>query len=201
MKEFTGKTVEEAVAKACEELGLTENKLVYQVVEEKTGLFRKSAKIAVYDIEDAREYAEEYLKNAITAMGIDVDVSGLVEEDIIKIVLDSDHNPILIGKNGKTLQGLNELTKLAVSNKFRRKYRVLLDVADYKTEKYEKVTRIAIRVAKDVRRTRVDAELDPMTPDERRVVHNALSGFRGVRTESIGEGPDRHICIRYVDDR
>ena len=201
MKEFTGKTVEEAVAKACEELGLAENKLVYQVVEEKTGLFRKSAKIAVYDIEDAREYAEEYLKNSITAMGIDVDVSGIVEEDIIKIVLDSDHNPILIGKNGKTLQGLNELTKLAVSNKFRRKYRVLLDVADYKTEKYEKVTRIAIRVAKDVRRTRVDAELDPMTPDERRVVHNALSGFRGVRTESIGEGPDRHICIRYVSEK
>ena len=201
MKEYTGKTVEEAVAKACEELGLAENKLVYQVTEEKTGLFRKSAKIAVYDIEEAREYAEEYLKNSITAMGIDVDVSGLVEEDIIKIVLDSDHNPILIGKNGKTLQGLNELTKLAVSNKFRRKYRVLLDVADYKTEKYEKVTRIALRVAKDVRRTRVDAELDPMTPDERRVVHNALSGFRGVRTESIGEGPDRHICIRYVNDR
>ena len=201
MKEFSAKTVEEAVANACAELGITENKLVYQVTEEKTGLFRKSAKIAVYDIEDAREYAEEYLKKAISAMGIDVEVSGIVEEDIIKIVLDSDHNPILIGKNGKTLQGLNELTKLAVSNKFRRKYRVLLDVADYKTEKYEKVTRIAIRVAKDVRRTRVDAELDPMTPDERRVVHNALSGFRGVRTESIGEGPDRHICIRYVSEK
>lgn len=200
MKEYSAKTVEEAVAKACEELAIPENKLVYQVVEEKSGLFRKSAKIAVYDIEDAREYAEEYLKKSISAMGIDVEVSGIVEEDIIKIVLDSDHNPILIGKNGKTLQGLNELTKLAVSNKFRRKYRVLLDVADYKTEKYEKVTRIALRVAKDVRRTRIDAELDPMTPDERRVVHNALSSFRGVRTESLGEGPDRHICIRYVKE-
>lgn len=201
MKEFSAKTVEEAVAKACEELGVIEGKLVYQVVEEKTGLFRKSAKICVYDIEDARVYAEEYLKKMITEMGIDVEVSGIVEDDIIKIVLDSDHNPILIGKNGKTLQGLNELTKLAVSNKFRRKYRVLLDVADYKTEKYEKVTRIAIRVAKEVRRTKIDAELDPMTPDERRVVHNALSSFRGVRTESVGEGANRHIVIRYVKEK
>lgn len=200
MKEYSAKTVEEAVAKASQELGVAESKLVYQVTEEKTGLFRKSAKICVYDIEDARVYAEEYLKKMITEMGIDVEVSGIVEDDIIKIVLDSDHNPILIGKNGKTLQGLNELTKLAVSNKFRRKYRVLLDVADYKTEKYDKVTRIAIRTAKEVRRSRMDAELDPMTPDERRVVHNALSSFRGVRTESIGEGPTRHICIKYVKE-
>lgn len=200
MKEFTAKTVEECVAKACEELGVTEARLVYQVTEEKSGFFKKTATIAVYDIEDARLYAEEYLKKMLTDMGFDVDVSGIVEDDIIKIVLDSNHNPILIGKNGRTLQGINEITKLAVSNKFRRKYRVLLDVADYKTEKYEKVTRIAIRVAKEVRRSKVDAELDPMTPDERRVVHNALSNFRGVRTESEGEGADRRIWIRYVNE-
>lgn len=201
MKEFTAKTVEEAVKLACDELGVSENHLVYQIKEEKKSLFKKAATIAVYDIEDARIYAEEYLKNAISPMGIDVETSSIVEDEIIKVVLDSDHNPILIGKGGRTLQALNELTKLAVSNKFRRRYRVLLDVADYKTDKYEKVTRIAIRVAKEVRRTRIDAELDPMTPDERRVVHNALSSFRGVRTESTGEGNNRHVCIRYDEDR
>ena len=200
MKEFSAKSVEEAVKAACEELGVAENRLVYTVKEEKKGLFKKTATIAVYDIEDARDYAEEYLKNMLTTMGFDVEVSSIIEDEIIKIVLDSDHNPILIGKGGKTLQSLNELTKLAVSNKFRRRYRVLLDVADYKTDKYEKVTRIAIRVAKDVRRSKIDAELDPMTPDERRVVHNALANFRGVKTESEGEGPNRHICIRYIPE-
>ena len=201
MKEYAAKTVEEAVKLASEELGTPENRLVYEVREEKKTLFKKMAVIAVYDIEDARSYAEEYLKDILTNLGVEVEVSSIIEEEIIKVVLDSNHNPILIGKGGRTLQALNELTKLAVSNKFRRRYRVLLDVADYKTDKYERVTRIAIRVAKEVRRSKVDAELDPMTPDERRVVHNALSSFRGVRTESTGEGQNRHICIRYDGDR
>lgn len=200
MKEFSGKTVEEAVAAACSELGVAENRLVYEVLEEKKTLFKKVARIAIYDIEDARAYAEKYLKSIFDAMGLDVDVSSEVEDDIIKIVLDSDRNPILIGKNGRTLQSLNEITKLAVSNKYRHRYRVLLDVGDYKTEKYEKCVRIALRVAKEVRRTKIDAELDPMTPDERRMVHNALSDFRGIRTESEGEGPNRRIFIRYVNE-
>ncbi|MCR5078652.1 MAG: protein jag [Bacilli bacterium] len=200
MKEFTGKTVEEAVANACSELGVAENRLVYEVLEEKKGLFKKVARIVIYDITDARAYAEEYLNKVFEAMGLDVEVNSTVEDDIIKVVLESDRNPILIGKNGKTLQSLNEITKLAVSNKYRHRYRVLLDVGDYKSEKYEKCVRIAIRVAKEVRRTKVDAELDPMTPDERRMVHNALTDFRGVRTESEGEGPNRRIFIRYVND-
>ena len=200
MKEFSGKTVEEAVAAATSELGVAENRLVYEVLEERKTLFKKVARIAVYDITDARAYAENYLNKVFEAMGMEVEVSSIIEDDIIKIVLESERNPILIGKNGKTLQSLNEITKLAVSNKFRRRYRVLLDAGDYKNEKYEKCVRIALRVAKEVRRSKVDAELDPMTPDERRMVHNALSNFRGVRTESEGEGPNRRIFIRYVND-
>ena len=103
------------------------------------------------------------------------------------------------GRGGKTLQALNELTKLAVSNKFKRRYRILLDVGGYKEEKYDKVVSIAKREANRVLRSKVDAQLDPMTPDERRMVHNALSGMEHIKTESIGEGSDRAICIKYVD--
>ncbi len=199
MKEFTAKTVEDAVALAASELGVDAKKLAYKVTDEKKGLFKKSATIAVYDNDDAASYAAEYLKSSLAALGVESTVEAIIDEDIIKVSVDSARNPILIGRGGRTLQALNELTKLAVSNKFRRRYRVLLDVGNYKEDKYEKVTRIAKRAANDVLATHSDVQLDPMTPDERRVVHNALSNMEHIKTESTGEGHDRAIWIRYVD--
>ncbi len=199
MKEYTAKTVEEAVKAACDELKIAEERLVYEVKEEKRGLFRKSATISVYEDEDAALYAEQYLKQAIRALGVDVMTESKREDEIIKITIDSDRNPALIGKGGRTLQALNELTKLAVSNKFRRRYRILLDVGGYKEDKYERLASIAKRTAKQVQRTHIDVRLDPMTPDERRAVHNALTGWEHIKTESTGEGADRAINIRYID--
>lgn len=199
MKEYSAKTVEEAVAAAASELGLEPAHLVYEVKEEKRGLFRKSATIAVYEEADAALYAETYLKDALKALGVEIETESVMEEGIIKITIDSDANPILIGKGGKTLQALNEVTKFAVSTKFRKRYRILLDVGGYKEDKYERVAHIAKRTAKTVLRTHVDAALDPMTPDERRVVHNTLSDWEHIKTESSGEGPDRAVTIKYVD--
>ena len=199
MKEFTGKTVDEAIAAAAAELGVEANHLVFEVTEEKKGLFKKSATIAVYEDDDAAKYAEKYLKGALGALGIDIETESVIEEGIIKVTIDSESNPILIGKGGKTLQALNEVTKFAVSTKFRKRYRILLDVGGYKEDKYERVAYIAKRSAKTVLRTHIDVALDPMTPDERRVVHNALSDWEHIKTESSGEGADRAVTIKYVD--
>ena len=199
MKEYSAKTIEEAVKLACDELSVDEKHLVYEVKEEKKSLFRKTATIAVYTDEDAAGYAEKYLHDAIAALGVEVTTSSVVEESIIKVTIDSDRNSVLIGRSGKTLQALNELAKLAVSNRFKKRFRVLLDVGGYKEEKYGKVASIARREAERVVRTQVDCKLDPMTPDERRIVHNALSGMEHVKTESIGQGPNRAVVIKYVD--
>lgn len=199
MKEYTAKTVEEAVALACADLGVDEKHLVFEVKEEKKSLFRKAATIAAYEEDDAAAYAETYLHDAIAALGIEITTSSVVEDSIIKVTIDSERNPVLIGRGGKTLQALNELVKLAVGNKFKRRYRILLDVGGYKEEKYEKVTSIAKREANRVLRTKIDVQLDAMTPDERRMVHNALSGMEHIKTESIGEGNERAVTIKYVD--
>lgn len=198
MKQFTAKTVEEAIKEACEALGVEENRLTFEVVEEKKSLFKKSATISVYEEEDAAVYAQDYLKNFLAALGIEITTECVKEEDIFKITIDSERNPVLIGKNGKTLQALNELTKLAVSNKFRRRYRILLDVGGYKEDKYSRIARIAKRAANQVLRTHIDVQLDPMSPDERRVVHNTLTGWEGIKTESSGEGANRAVSILYV---
>jgi spoIIIJ-associated protein len=198
MKEFSSKTVEEAVAQAAQEMGVPAEQLVYKVTEEKKGLFSKKATIQVYEVNDAVEFAQEYLKTAIGGMGIEITTQGTIEEDIIRITIDSERNPVLIGKNGRTLQALNELDRLAVSNKFRHRYRILLDVGGYKEDKYSRVAYIARRTANEVLKSHVDVRLDPMTPDERRVVHNTLNGMANIKTESSGEGVNRAVTIKYI---
>lgn len=198
MKRFTAKTLDDAIVLACQDYGILPDQLNYAIIEEKKGLFAKKVEIEVYDLSDAIEFAQEYLVNAISSFGITATTKASLSDDIIKITINSDHNSILIGKNGRTLQALNELTKLAVSSKFKKRYRVLLDIADYKGDKYKRVIHMAKRTAYEVQKTHVDAELDPMTADERRVVHNALSRIRNVSTESTGEGKKRHIVIKYV---
>lgn len=200
MKRYTAKTVDEAVQNASTELGIEIDNLVFSVVEEKAGLFSKKATIEVYELSDAIEYAQEYLKDILESLGIaGVSTKASLEDEIIKIEIDSDHNPVIIGRNGVTLQALNEIVRLAVSGKFRRRFRILLDVGDYKNAKYSKVASIARRTAKEVQKTKIDVTLDPMPSDERRIVHNVLSNFSHIATESNGEGRKRAITIKYVE--
>lgn len=200
MKEYTAKTVEDAVKMASEELGIEENDLIFTISGEKKGLLAKKATIIVYELTDAIEFAEKYVKDVVESLGIgSVTTKTSLEDDIIRIQVDTDHNPVLIGKNGVTLQALNEIVRLAVSGKFRRRFRILLDVGDYKNSKYARVASVARKAAKEVQKTKVDVTLDPMPSDERRIVHNVLSNFSHVQTESSGEGHRRAVTIKYVD--
>lgn len=200
MKEYTAKTVDEAVKIASEELGVDENDVIFTISEEKKGLVSKKATIVVYELSDAIEFAEEYVKNVVESLGVgEVKVNTSLQDDIIRIQIDTDHNPILIGKNGVTLQALNEIVRLAVSGKFRRRFRILLDIGDYKDSKYARVASVARRTAKEVQKTKVDVTLDPMPSDERRIVHNVLSEFNHIKTESSGEGHRRAVTIKYVE--
>lgn len=200
MKEYTAKTIEEAVKLASEELGIDENDVIFTIQDEKKGLLSRKATIVVYELSDAIEFAEKYVKDVIESLGIgSVTTKASLEDDIIRIQIDTDHNPILIGKNGITLQALNEIVRLAVSGKFRRRFRILLDVGDYKNSKYARVASVARRTAKEVQKTKVDVTLDPMPSDERRIVHNVLAEFSHIATESSGEGHHRAVTIKYVE--
>ncbi|MDD3206957.1 MAG: KH domain-containing protein [Erysipelotrichia bacterium] len=198
MKKYQAKTIEEAVNLAAQELGILPNDVNFAVQEEKKGLFKKVT-IEVYETSDAIEFAEKYIKEVTNALGIESETTASLKDDIIHISINSDHNPILIGKNGKTLQALNELTRLAVSSKFKKRFRILLDINDYKDGKYSRVAFAARRAAKEVQKTKMDAMLEPMPADERRVVHNALSNFSHIKTESAGEGYHRAVVIKYID--
>ena len=202
MKEFTAKTVEDAVKLASEELGIEENDVIFTISNEKKGLLSKKASIIVYELSDAIEFAEQYVKDVIVSLGIgEVKTKTSLEDDIIRITIDTDHNPVLIGKNGVTLQALNELVKLATNNYFHKRFRILLDINGYKDNKYSKLERLARKLAKDVQKTKTTYTFDPMPADERRAIHNALNGWRNIKTESIGEGSHRQIQIIYVESK
>lgn len=199
MKTYSGKTVEEAVNTACTELNIPENQLIYSVEDKKIGIFSKKFVIDVYEFSDIIRYAEDYILNVIDSLGIESSVKTKLNDDIINITIDSTHNPILIGKNGVTLQALNELTKLAVNNKFKRRFRILLDINGYKNKKYNSLERTARRLAHEVQKTKAKYVFDPMPADERRAIHQACGGMPHIKTESIGEGNHRQVQIIYVE--
>ncbi len=199
MKEFQGKTVEEAIETAVKETGVAKEDLIYLVSDKRKGLFSKKVVVEVYELPDVIRFAEDYLLNAVDNLGIENTVNTRLDDDIIRITIDSTHNPILIGKNGRTLQALNELVKLAVSNHFHKRFRILLDVNGYKDSKYVKLSKMARRIAHDVQKSKTTYSFDPMPSDERRAIHNACSGMDHIRTESIGEGSHRQVQIIYVD--
>ena len=195
MKIYTGKTVEEALQIAAQEQGVDVDDLIYSVSDKKKGIFSKKLIVEVYDLSDVVRFAEDYVLNVIDNLGIESTLHTTLDDDIIRITIDSTHNPILIGKNGKTLQALNELVKLAVSNHFKKRFRVLLDINGYKDEKYSRLRRTARKFAHEVQKTKATYTFDPMPADERRVIHNALSGMPHIRTESIGEDTQRRLQI------
>ncbi|MDR0934953.1 MAG: KH domain-containing protein [Erysipelotrichaceae bacterium] len=199
MKEFIGKNLEEVLDKAVEETGTRKEDLIYTLEEEKRGLFSKKTVINVYDLSDVIESAENYILEVIDSLGVESTVSSKLDGEIIRLTVDSTHNPILIGKNGRTLQAINELTKLAVNNKFRKRFRILVDINGYKDNKYDKISWHARKIAKEVQRTHINATLDPMPADERRIVHNALNNMHNIKTESKGDGTHRQVQIIYIE--
>ena len=199
MKQYTGKTVEEALQSASQETGIEVDELIYIVSDKKKGIFNKKIVVEVYDLADVIRFAEDYLLSVTDALEIESSVNTKLDDQVIRITIDSTHNPILIGRNGKTLQALNELVKLAVSNHFHKRFRILLDINGYKDSKYSRLVRMARRLGHDVQRTKTTYTFDPMPADERRAIHNALNNMPNIRTESIGEGAQRQVQIIYVE--
>ena len=201
MEIYTGKTIDEALTKASEKTGTPINDLIYRDTGKTVGILSKKVQVEVYEMLDVIRYAEDYLLNATDALGVESSVKSRMDDEIIRITLDSTHNPILIGKNGVTLQALNELTKLATNNHFHRRFRILLDINGYKDSKYSRLVRMARRLGHDVQKTKTTYTFDPMPADERRAIHNALNGWRNIKTESIGEGTHRQVQIIYVETK
>ena len=121
-------------------------------------------------------------------------------ENYIKVNMISDNNSILIGKNGRTMSSLQTLLRNSLQNKLGTKINVILDANDYKEKQQKNIERLAVKLAKEVRKTKVEVKMDSMNSYERRLVHNALTNFKGVTTISEGEEPNRYVIIKPIEE-
>ena len=199
MKEtvFSGKNLEEVKDEALKSLGVSESDVYFYVTKTKGGLLKKEVvTLHVITRDDLVEYVKDFLKGITKDMGLDVSFESKVRDEQITIKMYSDNNNILIGKEGKTLAALTTLVKQVIYNKINEYPYILLDVENYKEKNEERLIRSAKKIAKEVAKSKVEAELENMNSYQRRLIHNALTDFKGVYTESVGEEPNRHIVIK-----
>lgn len=201
---FTGKTLEEALEAAAQAKDVEVEELTYTVTEEKAGFLGigKTVEVAVYCAQDIKQFIADYIQDYFDNAELDGEVTVWEDEpDFYKVSVDTNSNARLIGREGRGLQDFNRLVKAAASAAFKTRVRLLIDVNGYKEDRYDKVCRMALRLAKEVRRTKVEAVLSPMPADERKAVHNALSDVPGITTKSQGEGAERRLHILYSPEK
>jgi spoIIIJ-associated protein len=198
MKKYTyqAKTFEEAKNMALAELMEQQENLYIKEIESSTKLFSKKSVIEVVKKEDVLEYIKEMIKNITKFMGLTVNMEVKKRDDNVTISLYSDNNAILIGKDARTLNALTTIIKQSIFNQIGTYYNFVLDVSEYKEKQQFFIERAAKKTAKEVARTKIEAKLEPMNSYERRIVHNVLTNFRGVYTESEGVEPHRYVVIK-----
>jgi spoIIIJ-associated protein len=147
-------------------------------------------------IEVDTERAGDFLEGLLDALDVDGDITTWVDEAGGHVDLEGEDLNVLVGTNGETLDALQELTRLAVLRQSKRRVRLLLDINGFRARQRAQLVASVKATVEQVIRTGEDHELQPMSPAERKVVHDAVAGIEGARTESLGEEPNRRVVIR-----
>ena len=182
---YNGKTKEEAIEQATKELKISENNMIINILEEKNSIIKKNVKIEVIDYNDLIDEIKENVNEIIKLMGLTANLEIRRREENITIKIFSDHNALLIGKNGKTLEAIQTIIRQIINNKINHYVSIVLDVENYKDKKIHNIEYLAKKVAKEVARTKFETKLDSMNSYERRIVHSVLADNKYVYTESI----------------
>lgn len=200
-KEFSAKTVEDAIVDACKELMITREKLEYEVLEEGSagflGIGAKSAVIKARAKAGIEDVARDFLNEVFAAMDMVVELDIKYDEfdKSMSIDLSGDDMGVLIGKRGQTLDSLQYLVNLVVNKNVEEKIHVKVDTEDYRRRRRQTLENLAKNMSSKVKRTRHSVTLEPMNPYERRVIHSALQNDKYVTTHSEGEEPFRRVVI------
>ncbi|MDY6839350.1 MAG: RNA-binding cell elongation regulator Jag/EloR [Thermodesulfobacteriota bacterium] len=223
--EFEAKTKEEAVEKACEELGLSEDKLEIDVISYgSTGIFGlvgvKKAKIKVTvpeseeaEIEpyppageeaaedDVAELAKEALENIISHIVEDATVTVETRSDNLRLKVEGGNSALLIGKHGRTLDSLQYIVQRIVHKQRKTRLRISIDVEGYRDRRKASLTQLALRLGDKVKRSGKPATINPMNAYDRRIIHIALKDNAAVKTQSMGNGTFRKLVIYPLKKR
>lgn len=214
--DVSAKTVDEAIEKALAQLGLDRSEVEIEVIKEgRAGILgiggeearvivrpKEAAETAPLEGEDVR-VAVEVLEKLLSLLGIDATVQVRAPETpgdgvgLVKAVLDvsGEDLGILIGRRGDTLASLQYVVNLIVGRRLKTKTAFGIDVEGYRRRREQSLRKLALSMAERVKATGQTVTLEPMPPNERRIVHLALAKDSAIITESIGEGENRKVVI------
>jgi spoIIIJ-associated protein len=220
--EKTAKSVNDAVAAALEELGVSKDEVTIEVIDEGSkgflGIGARDAvvRVTVNDTADdasdteikvasspkkksdasPSEAASKFLGDIFNAMNLDVNIDAKEGEDnTISIDLSGDNMGIVIGKRGDTLDSLQYLTSLVVNQNSDDYIKVSIDTENYREKRAEALLALAKRLSEKVARSGKKFTLEPMNPYERRIIHSSLQDNEDVTTYSVGSEPYRKVVI------
>lgn len=201
--EMTGRTVEEAISAALQELQLGKNDVDIQILEEPSKGFLgilggKMARVQVAEKISPLKTTKKFLEDVTAKIGVNVEVLVKEETDdqYVKMELVGKDLGILIGRRGDTLDALQYLANL-VANKHNNgeRLKIIIDAEDYRKRREETLIKLALRMADKAKKTGRKVVLEPMNPQERRIIHTALQNEDQIETLSEGEEPFRKVVI------
>ena len=191
---FESDTEENCRIKCLEELDVYNNEILTKEYEEENTYHMEVVKKS-----DVEEYINEFLTKTTTDMGVKARIEITEEDGIFTAKMFSNNNPILIGKEGRTLKSLQVLLRQALSNQIKFNVKVNLDASNYKVKRERFFEKNIKNIINDVMKSKDEVKLDPMNSYQRRIVHSVASEYYNIETESFGEEPERYVVIRYVE--
>lgn len=201
----TARTVEQAIAEGAGKLSAPEEAVEFEVLQEPKkgflGIGEQPAKVRVWYTPDKADAAEDFLRFLLEEMEIDAKLMlAGKEEGAANFRIEGENAGLLIGYHGETLDALQYITGLIANRageadgKEKSEYlRVTVDAGGYREKRQETLRALAKRTAARVRRTGRSVTLEPMNPNDRRVIHSAIQAEEGVSTESVGT--EGHRCV------
>jgi len=194
--EFETKDLKKAKEYAAKEMRVNQDFIDIEVLDKK-GMLSKTYTIAATVNVDPAEQGYNALVTVFENMQIEaqIEMRRRSDNEIVYTITTSE-NPLLIGKNGKTLENLQFYIRNLVNIYSEDRLIVLVDIGGYKANRKKQLEILATKTAKTVAKTRVEAKLQPMNAYERRIIHTKLAEWRDVSTISEGEGQQRHLVIK-----
>ena len=201
--EVTGRTEDEAVESALEQLGLTRDDVSVEIVERaKSGFLGLKSTPAVVKVlyeakEDRAGTVESFLIGLLSRMGVEANVEATESDGAINVILTGKDPGALIGRRGETLDAIQHLTNYVINRGSSSRIRVNIDAENYRQRRNETLESLAARTAGKVMKYRRNMTLDPMNAYERHVIHTALQNYENISTYSVGSEPNRRIVVAY----
>lgn len=196
-----GKNKEELLNKYLKDTYLSLEDIFVKETESEAKLFKsKKTVLEIINKKDIINFIKKYITELSNKMKLQINSEVREKDNIYSVLLVSENNNILIGKDGKTLNSIQLLLHQSLSTQTGLNIRISVDVSNYKDKKIKRLEREIKQIIKEVEKSKIDAKLDPMNSYERRIVHTLVSENSNLETESMGESPNRYVIIKYKEN-